>query len=119
MVNYILLLVSISLAVAGQMLMKKGMLMIGAFPLAQLPQRLFSMIFNPFVFLGLASFGISSIFWLVVLSRFSLSLVYPMVSLAYIAVALLSLFFFKEAIPVIRWVGILTICLGVFLISRS
>jgi drug/metabolite transporter (DMT)-like permease len=101
------------------MLMKKGMLLIGTFSLTQLLPRLFSIIFNPFVFLGLSSFALSSILWLVILSRFQLSFVYPMVSLAYVAVAILSLFLFKESVTWVRWVGIFTICLGVFLISRS
>ncbi|MCX5750175.1 MAG: EamA family transporter [Candidatus Saganbacteria bacterium] len=119
MVNYILLAVSISLAIAGQMLMKKGMMIIGTFSVTQLLPRLISIIFNPFVFMGLSCFAFSSVLWLVILSRFQLSFVYPMVSMAYVAVAILSLFFFKESVTWVRWMGIFTICLGVFLISRS
>ena len=119
MINYILLLISVSLAVTGQVLMKKGMMAIGVFPISELLQRLIPIFLNPFVFLGFFSFALSSILWLVVLSRFELSFVYPLVSLAYIAVAIISLFFFKENVTLIRWVGIFTICLGVFFISRS
>jgi drug/metabolite transporter (DMT)-like permease len=77
------------------------------------------MFLNPYVFVGLACFGMSAVFWLVVLSRLELSLVYPMVSVAYILVAIFSWFFFKENVNLVRWLGILVIVMGVFLISRS
>lgn len=111
--------ISIGLAILGQMLMKAGMMTIGKFPLTQLIPMFFTIIFNPLVFFGIFSFAVSSIFWLVVLSRFELSMVYPLVSIGYIFVALLSSIFFKENVSLIRWIGIITICVGVFLISRS
>ena len=119
MVNYLILSISILLAVIGQLLMKKGMLEFGTFPVSQLLFKIIPMFMNPYVFLGFACFGISSIFWLVVLSRLPLSLVYPMVSVAYILVAFASMIFFKEQVSVVRWLGISIIVFGVFLISRS
>ena len=119
MVNVFLLIISISLAIVGQLLMKKGMIIFGAFPVSQLHLKVIPMILNPYVFLGLAAFSVSAIFWLVVLSRLDLSLVYPLVSIGYILVALLSAIFFKENITLIRWIGIMMICAGVFFISRS
>ena len=119
MVNYTLLAASILLAVVGQLLMKKGMMAFGAFPVSKLLQNIIPMFMNPYVFFGFASFGLSSIFWLVVLSRLPLSLVYPMVSVAYVLVAFASMIFFREQISLIRWAGILVIVFGVFLISRS
>ncbi|OGC36221.1 hypothetical protein A2311_05730 [candidate division WOR-1 bacterium RIFOXYB2_FULL_48_7] len=117
--NYVLLVISVSLAVAGQLLMKKGMMIFGTFPASQLLFKIIPMILNPWVFLGFVCFGLSSLFWLVVLSRLPLSLVYPMVSFAYVLVALLSMFFFKESVTLVRWAGIFVIVAGVILISRS
>jgi multidrug transporter EmrE-like cation transporter len=117
--NYFLLAVSISLAVAGQLLMKQGMMIFGKYPISQIAQKLIPMFMQPYVFFGLACFGISSIFWLAVLSRIDLSFAYPLVSIGYVVVALVSYFFFKENVSLIRWMGIATICFGVFLISRS
>ena len=119
MVNFLLLFVSISLAIVGQLLMKQGMMIFGKFPVTSLFSNIIPMVFQPFVFMGIVTFGISSIFWLVVLSRIELSLAYPLVSVAYIVVALFSYFVFKENVSMIRWIGILTICLGVYLVSRS
>lgn len=119
MANFILLFFSISLAIAGQLLMKQGMMMFGKFPLNQLLARLIPMLLQPYVFFGIICFGISSIFWLAVLSRIDLSMAYPLVSVAYVVVAIFSYFVFRENVSLLRWLGIITICLGVFLIAKS
>ena len=74
---------------------------------------------NPFILLGLASVGISSIFWLAALSKSDLSYAYPMISIGYIITAIASWIFFKENLTIIRMAGIFIICSGVFLMSRS
>jgi multidrug transporter EmrE-like cation transporter len=117
--NYLIMIISILLAVAGQVLMKKGMMAFGTFPVSQLISKVIPMFLNPWVFFGFVCFGLSSIFWLVVLSRMQLSLVYPMVSVAYVLVAILSWYFFKENLSLVRWAGIALIILGVYFISRS
>ena len=117
--NYLMLFTSVGLAAAGQLLMKHGMRMIGFFPAKEIFTRIFSIIFNPFVFIGLSMFCLSALIWLIILSRMELSYVYPLVSVAYIIVAIGSIFLFGEKVSMIRWIGILTICLGVFFISRS
>lgn len=114
-----LLFISISLAIAGQLLMKQGMMMFGTFPVTQLLVKLIPMVFQPYVFIGILCFAVSSVFWLVVLSRIDLSMAYPLVSIAYIVTAIFSYYVFKENVSLIRWIGIITICLGVFLVSRS
>ncbi|MBU0630000.1 MAG: EamA family transporter [Candidatus Margulisbacteria bacterium] len=117
--NYLILIVSVLLAVTGQLMMKKGMVVFGAFPFSQILVKLIPIFMNPWVFFGFVCFGLSSIFWLVVLSRLPLSLVYPMVSVAYVLVALASMLFFREPVSLVRWIGISVIILGVILISRS
>ncbi len=117
--NYLLLFFSISLAIVGQLFMKQGMMMFGQFPVSQIIVKLFPMLFQPYVFIGFVCFAVSSVFWLAVLSRIDLSLAYPLVSIAYVATAIFSAFVFKENISLIRWLGIVVICIGVFLVSRS
>ena len=119
MVDYLILVISIFLAVVGQLLMKQGMLQFGRFPITKLLVNIIPMFLNPWVFIGLMAFGIGSVFWLAVLSRLPLSLAYPMVSLAYVVVAFASIFLFGEQVSLIRWIGILVICAGVYLISRT
>lgn len=117
--NYLVFFASILLSIAGQLLMKQGMNQMGAIQISQLGVKLIPMFLNPWVFSGLVAFGFSSIFWLVILSRMELSLVYPMVSIAYVVIAFASLILFKEGISLLRWVSIAVICFGVILISRS
>ena len=119
MVNYLILIVSVLLAVAGQLMMKHGMNQFGTFSITQIVFKVIPMLMNPWVFGGFVAFALSSIFWLAVLSRLNLSVVYPMVSLGYVVVAIASVLIFKENISFIRWVGIAVICFGVLLISRA
>ena len=74
---------------------------------------------NPFILLGIASIGISSVFWLAALSKADLSYAYPMISIGYIITAIASWMFFEENLTLIRIAGIFVICSGVFLMSRS
>jgi multidrug transporter EmrE-like cation transporter len=119
MQNILLVVASVLLAVVAQLSMKYGMNAFGSFPISKILVNLIPMILNPWVFLGFVLFGLSSIIWLAVLSRMELSLVYPMVSLAYVVVAFASILLFKENVTLVRWIGIVVICAGVFLISRS
>ena len=119
MLDYLLLFISITLAVSGQLLMKYGINTFGKFPASEFFGKLLSIILNPFVFTGLSLFVISAGFWIIVLSRFDLSMVYPMVAFGYVVAAIASVFLFGEVISPIRWAGIVTIVVGVILISRS
>lgn len=121
MKNIELILMSILFAITGELLLKKGMLVIGSISLniIEIIPNLFKMFTNPYIIAGFFIYGTSAYLWLVVLSRVDLSLAYPMISLGYVLVALMSLILFKENVSLMRWAGIFVICLGVFLISRA
>jgi multidrug transporter EmrE-like cation transporter len=105
---------------AAQIMLKKGMLGVGAVTLeAGLIPTVFRIVFNPWVFLGLSTFVISMASHLVVLSRVELSFAYPFLSLAYVVVAAYAYYVFKEDVNSLRIAGIGFICLGTILISRS
>jgi drug/metabolite transporter (DMT)-like permease len=105
----------------GQLSLKKGMTSVGnvGFELNQLVPTLFSAFGNSFVLLGLSLYGISALLWMVILSRVDLSFAYPFVSFSYVMVILFSWLLLKENLPLIRIMGVLVICLGVYLVSRS
>jgi drug/metabolite transporter (DMT)-like permease len=105
----------------GQLFLKKGMTSIGkiGFELGRLVPTLSSAFSNGFVLLGFFLYGISALLWMVVLSRVDLSFAYPFVSLSYVMVILFSWLLLNENLPLIRVVGVLVICLGVYLVSRS
>jgi drug/metabolite transporter (DMT)-like permease len=72
---------------------------------------------SPFVLLGCALGIIGTLFYLDLLSKYALNLVYPSLSLVYILVAVAGILFLGEKITVLNWAGILLICIGVGIIS--
>jgi multidrug transporter EmrE-like cation transporter len=73
----------------------------------------------PFVSLGLFCYALSAVLWIAVVSKVDLSLAYPMVSVAYVAVFVASWFLFGERISAVRMAGLVLIVAGVLVISRS
>lgn len=118
----ILVLVCVVLGAFGQIFMKIGMDKIG--PVAGLG-RLWQIDFvvhifsTPYVVIGLALYGVSAFLWLAALSTLNVSFAYPLLSLAYVLVAIISYFTLKEPITTIRWVGIAMTVVGAFLITRG
>ena len=68
--------------------------------------------------LGVGIYLVSSLIYLYVISRVHLSWAYGVGGLSYIFAVLLAALFIEE-VPVIRWVGVGIIAIGVFLISAS
>jgi drug/metabolite transporter (DMT)-like permease len=122
--SIILIVLDVLVSVAGQLLLKKGMTDVGRVdasffsqPLAGL-WRLFTG--SPYVIIGLSMYGVGAIFWLIVLSRVNLSWAYPMIALTYVLIPLAAwLILHEPPIPLIRWVGMVIIMVGVILVARS
>lgn len=106
---------------AAQILLKQGMMSLGplSFTADTMISRIFQIVFNPWVFAGLATFVISMASHLYVLSKVELSFAYPFLSLAYVAVAVIAYFVFREDINAWRIAGIAFICVGTVLIAQS
>jgi drug/metabolite transporter (DMT)-like permease len=64
-------------------------------------------------------YGTGVIFWLLALSNYELSYVYPFASLSYIGIIIGSYFIFKERISALRVLGIAVIISGVLITSQS
>lgn len=120
--SILLILFSISIAVAGQILLKIGINRIGMVNfgnLDALKQLFFGVIKSPLVISGLFLYVISAAIWLVVLSAVDLSFAYPFIGFTYVMVLVLSKFILKEDVNPIRWAGALIITIGVIVISRG
>lgn len=106
---------------AAQIMLKKGMMSVGALDIAAdgLISTVFRVIFNPFVFFGLSTFVVSMASHLIVLSKVQLSYAYPFLSLAYVVVAAYSYFFFAEDVGLARLAGFGLIIAGTILIAQS
>ena len=120
--SVLLIFLSISIAVAGQILLKIGIDRIGASGFGSV--RAFagffsSIIRSPMVLTGLFLYFISAAIWLVVLSTVDLSFAYPFIGITYVLVLILSKFILKEEVNPIRWIGAFIITAGVVIISRG
>ena len=112
-----LILLSVALGVTGQIFLKQGVSAGG--PITGLNKAVLVTLFKPMVLLGLFSYGLSSISWLVVLSRTELSFAYPMVALGYVLVFFLSWWLFDERVTWVRVAGLCLICFGVVLVALT
>lgn len=74
---------------------------------------------EPFIWGGLALFGISAAVWIVVLSRTKLSFAYPFAALTYVIILLFDRLLLKVHQPALRWAGVAFIVSGIVLISRT
>src|SRR6476646_3410254 len=108
---WVLAVFSISLSAFAQLLMKLGM------SSNQASSSIFVIATNPYVAAGFAAYGAGALLWLKVLSRVELSLAYPLVSLAFVLVAILSWLVLGEHLSVTRILGIGFILLGIALIG--
>lgn len=68
---------------------------------------------------GYALYGLSLVLLSYALRHDELSSLYPLISLTYVWVLLLSVFLFHEPLTLVKVVGVLTIMGGVAVISRS
>lgn len=76
-------------------------------------------ILNPFLVLGFIVYAIGSVIFIFALKKGDLSMVFPFISLSFIWVALLSIFFLNEAITITNWIGIILVIFGVSFVARG
>ncbi|MBI3507327.1 MAG: EamA family transporter [Proteobacteria bacterium] len=122
MLQYLpIILFGVLLNAVAQLALKQGMRQIGAFDfvLANALPIGWQVGTNPFVALGLACYVVSVGIWILVLSRVEVSLAYPMLSIGYVVNALAAWWLFGENLTPTRIAGIVVICFGVWLLSRT
>lgn len=121
MKNLLLVIACVVLGVAGQLLLKHGMSADrdAVDRASEVLPRLLKAARNPSVVSGFALYFLSAALWLIVLTRAELSWAYPLLSLGYVLVVVLSRLLFHEAVTTARLLGALVVVVGVWLISRT
>lgn len=104
------------LLTGGQVLMKFGLTKAGGFSMS------FSYFYRlltdwQFICCGLC-YGAGSVLWMYIIKHFPFSMAYPMVSLSYVMGMFAAIVFFKEQIPLSRWIGVFMILTGCVLIAK-
>ncbi|WP_088007131.1 EamA family transporter [Indiicoccus explosivorum] len=115
--HLLLVLCNTLILVAGQFLWKIGMeRQTDAFASVFSVVKLF---FSPFIFTGLAMYGLATVLWLFILTKIPLSVAYPLQSSAYIIAVFGAFFLFNESITPWKIAGVCFIMLGVSMIGLS
>jgi drug/metabolite transporter (DMT)-like permease len=112
-------LVAIVLVSFGQTSIKFGLNTIGGFSLAGGLSSFLKLLNTPWIIVGFASYLLSSILWMDVLSKLDFSLAFPMVGSTYVFTLLIGRFFFQESFGWERILGVGLILFGLFWLVRS
>jgi drug/metabolite transporter (DMT)-like permease len=119
--TFALLVIAMCLTVTGELLLKNGMnqhgeLNVSAATFLSTAVRIFT---NPFILGGFALVFSGALFWLAVISRWPLSLAYPLLSISYILGIIASALFLKEQVSLLQVLGVLVIVVGVSMIGMG
>lgn len=113
MTKLIVILLSVMATVAAQISLKKGMMIHGAIRSAD-TLRLHELFGNAYIWVGGSCYVLAFALYLVLLSRFELSRIYPVTTgLAFVSVVLISNNVFRELVSVDKIVGIAFILVGI------
>ena len=69
--------------------------------------------------MGFVAYGISTLFYFYALSKVHLSWAYSIGGLSYIIAVILAATILLEDIPLLRWIGVLVITLGLIIVGLS
>jgi undecaprenyl phosphate-alpha-L-ara4N flippase subunit ArnF len=117
---------SIVLSAAAQLLMKSGMLELGGIDMTRVLENVPAATADlvpvvVWVAAGLVLYVISMLCWLAALTKYELSLAYPLLSLSYVMVYVGAVAWprLHETVSLVKTIGILLILGGVFLVTTS
>lgn len=115
--EFTILILSVLLTTAGQVLQKLSA--------TQATERgwqngaWFSIVFLPSTLIAIACLASGTALWLYVLANLALSVAYPFLSLGFVLILLYSNIVLEEPIPLRRWLGVVVIIIGIFIVSHS
>lgn len=109
------------LITTGQVLWKIGLQKIGGFYLYDrtLLENIFRIMTNGWIISGFIVYAIATGFFMWLLSKFDISLVIPITSVAFIYSLIAGYYIFGEQITLIRIIGVALIVLGVVMVVRN
>ncbi len=112
---YVMILFQVILLLLGQMLWKTELSKYGYLG----SDNFLKIILSPNIIMGILIYIIATVAWFYILSREAFNIVYPLqLSLAAIIGVLLSVFYLHESFTLPRFLGILCLIIGVFLIVK-
>ena len=119
--SYFYVFATVLLTVYGQMIIKWRVAAAGEFPVSAYDQVRFlgMLLLNPWVMSALAAAFLAALSWMVAMTKLDLSHAYPLVSLSFVLVLLLSWGLFHEPLTWQKMLGIALIVGGVTVASQG
>ena len=121
-ITWTLILTGVALNAAAQLLLKVATNPLGHFSEFNadiLNSSVMILFKSPSFWAGMVCYGASLCVWLAALSKAPVSTAYPMLSLGYVVVAIVSVTWLGETLSPAKMLGIALICAGVVLVSRN
>ena len=94
--NIVIILLSVLLNGLAQILLRKGMLIVGSVGLLDICHHIGALVTNIWLWIAMICYAISLLMWLSVLSKVEVSYAYPFLSVGYIVAMLAGYFLFNE-----------------------
>ena len=105
--------------VSAQLMLKYGLQNAPSISYSTIIPYFQEVLLNPYIILGVFLFALSALLWLMVLSKTELSYAYPALSLGYALTAVGAWLLFHENLNALRITGIIIVCVGVIMLSKS
>jgi multidrug transporter EmrE-like cation transporter len=112
-----MVLVCTVIGAAAQILIKKGTAVLGEHP--SMVETVVGILTTRLLFTGYALYGISTVLLVLALRQGELSLLYPVFTLTYVWVTVLSVVIFHDSMNAFKVAGISTIIAGVVVLGRA
>ena len=120
--RYILVSIVIALVTYGQLIIKRQVGQRGPAPLEDpgaLGQYLLSALLDVGIVSGLGAAVLAALAWIVTVSKYELSSVYPFLAINFLLVPLLSVVLFRESINVSKVLGLSIVIVGLLIFARG
>lgn len=118
----ILFIFGILVGAFGGIMMKVGATHMGQVEihsLAQLFEFLIKLFTNIYSLVGIFLYFLSALTWAYLLTKLDISLVQPILAMTYVVTPILAIFLLGEHVSAARWLGIVIIVLGVFVVAKT
>jgi drug/metabolite transporter (DMT)-like permease len=115
----VVMLFAVVFAALGDISLSKGMKAVGAAGYSTVSQTAAAAITNVYVWAGIGFLFVFLILYLVSLSWEDLSFVLPLTGAIYVLVTLFAFFFLHEHVSALRWIGSVSVAVGIALVART
>lgn len=120
MKTFVVMAIAALCAAVGESFLSYGMRKYGVISLTE-PSHLFILVFsvvrNPYIFLGVVFLAVFFFLYLAALSWADLSFVLPLTAMSYVFAAVLAKFFLEEDVSWSRWTGTIIIVIGIAFVA--